>query len=48
MWRTGFYLQRRTYSARPVKRLGPSGVHAGDSGERSSGRLSKEMITAAQ
>lgn len=42
------HLQRRTYSARPVNSVGLSGVHAGESGERPMGMLSKVMITAAQ
>lgn len=41
-------LQRRTYSASPVNRVGLSGVQAGESGVRSRGSLSSEMMTAAQ
>lgn len=42
------HLHRRTYSARPVNRPVWPAEHAGESGDKSRGRLSSEMMTDAQ
>lgn len=47
-WVLGDYLQRRIQSPRPLNRPVWPAAYAGESGDSSSGRLSREMMTDAQ